>query len=85
MLVKSEPMNLFDLSGELAVVIGGTGSLGGAMAQGLGEAGAHVLILGRSQERGEARAEEIRARGGTADLSLRTLLTDRIWKRPRLE
>ncbi len=60
-------MNLFDLSGELAVVIGGTGSLGGAMAQGLGEAGAHVLILGRSQERGEARAEEIRASGGTAD------------------
>ena len=60
-------MSLFDLSGEIAVVIGGTGSLGGAIAQGLGEAGAHVLILGRNAERGEARAAEITASGGKAD------------------
>lgn len=59
-------MNLFDLSGEIAVVIGGTGSLGGAIAQGLGEAGAHVIVLGRSQERGQARADAITAKGGKA-------------------
>jgi len=48
----------FDLAGEVAVVIGGTGGLGGAMAEGLAQAGAQVAILGRSQERGEAKAKE---------------------------
>ncbi len=60
-------MNLFDLKGEIAVVIGGTGSLGGAIAQGLGEAGARVLILGRNEERGAARAAEIAGQSGRAD------------------
>ena len=59
-------MNLFDLSGEVAVVIGATGALGGAIAEGLASAGAGVAVLGRNRERGEARAAEIRKRGGTA-------------------
>jgi NAD(P)-dependent dehydrogenase (short-subunit alcohol dehydrogenase family) len=42
-------MNLFDLTGERAVVIGGTGVLGGAIAHGLAAAGAHVTVLGRTQ------------------------------------
>ena len=41
--------NLFDLTGETAVVIGGTGVLGGAMALGLAEAGARVTVIGRTQ------------------------------------
>jgi len=57
-------MNLFDLSGEVAVVVGGTGVLGGALAEGLAAAGASVAIVGRNAERGEARAEAIRSRGG---------------------
>jgi NAD(P)-dependent dehydrogenase (short-subunit alcohol dehydrogenase family) len=40
-------MNLFGLKGEVAVVIGGTGVLGGAIAQGLAGHGAHVAIMGR--------------------------------------
>ena len=48
-------MNRYDLSEELAVVIGGTGVLGGAIAQGLSEAGAKVAVLGRSEERGRER------------------------------
>ena len=59
-------MKLFDLSGEIAVVIGATGVLGGALAEGLAEAGAKVAILGRNAERGEARVKKIRAAGGTA-------------------
>ncbi|HKS35623.1 MAG TPA: SDR family oxidoreductase [Verrucomicrobiae bacterium] len=59
-------MNLFDLSGEVAVVIGATGVLGGALAEGLASAGARVAVAGRSKERGEARVEAIRKRGGDA-------------------
>ncbi len=59
-------MGLFDLTGEVAVVVGGTGVLGGAMAEGLAQAGARVAIVGRSAERGEARAQKIRAAGGQA-------------------
>ena len=59
-------MNLFDLSGEVAVVIGATGVLGGALADGLAEAGAKVAVLGRNAERGEARVKAIQANGGTA-------------------
>ena len=40
------PSEMFDLSGEVAVVIGATGALGGAIAQALGEAGAKVADVG---------------------------------------
>ena len=46
---------LFDLSGIVAVVIGGTGVLGGALAEALAAAGAAVAIAGRNEERGNAR------------------------------
>lgn len=58
--------SLFDLSGDVAVVIGATGVLGGAMAEGLAAAGARVAVLGRNRERGEARVAAIRAQGGRA-------------------
>ena len=59
-------MGLFDLAGEIAVVIGGTGVLGGALAQGLAEAGAKVAILGRNAERGGIRVKKIKGQGGAA-------------------
>jgi NAD(P)-dependent dehydrogenase (short-subunit alcohol dehydrogenase family) len=58
--------NLFDLSAEVAVVIGGTGVLGGAMADALAGAGARVAILGRSAERGAEAVRRIEAGGGKA-------------------
>src|SRR5207245_9992200 len=59
-------MDLFDLSGEVAVVIGATGALGGALAEGLGQAGAKVAVVGRNAERGQARVKTIQGQGGTA-------------------
>jgi NAD(P)-dependent dehydrogenase (short-subunit alcohol dehydrogenase family) len=43
--------SLFDLQGKVAIVTGGTGVLGGAMAKGLAQAGAAVAILGRREQR----------------------------------
>lgn len=55
---------LFGLTGQTAVVIGGTGVLGGALAEGLAQAGAFVIVAGRGKERGEQRVEAIHALGG---------------------
>jgi NAD(P)-dependent dehydrogenase (short-subunit alcohol dehydrogenase family) len=63
-------VNLFDLNGEIAVVMGATGVLGGAMAEGLSAAGAKVAVLGRNEERGQARARSIQKQGGTAEFFL---------------
>lgn len=57
---------LFDLHGRTAVVVGGTGVLGGAMASALAAAGARVAILGRSAERGGERVGMITRTGGEA-------------------
>jgi NAD(P)-dependent dehydrogenase (short-subunit alcohol dehydrogenase family) len=45
-------------------VVGGTGVLGGALAEGLAQAGAFVVVAGRGADRGEARVDAIRAAGG---------------------
>jgi len=57
---------LFNLSEETAAVIGGTGVLGGAIAQALADFGARVVVIGRNQERGAERVQAIEAAGGTA-------------------
>jgi NAD(P)-dependent dehydrogenase (short-subunit alcohol dehydrogenase family) len=57
---------LFNLTGKVAVVIGGTGELCGAMAEGLAGAGAEVVLVGRSAEKANARLARIGALGGTA-------------------
>ncbi|MFI5259005.1 MAG: SDR family oxidoreductase [Candidatus Limnocylindrales bacterium] len=76
---------LFDLTGRVAAVIGGTGVLGGAVCRGYGAAGAAVAVLGRSEERAEELAAEltskdIQAAAVTLDASDRGSL-----KRARLE
>ena len=60
---------LFGLSGQVAVVVGGTGVLGGALCDGIAQAGAKVVVAGSSSERGQARVEQINKLGGTAVFS----------------
>jgi NAD(P)-dependent dehydrogenase (short-subunit alcohol dehydrogenase family) len=54
---------LFGLDDQVAVVIGGTGVLGGALCDGLAQAGARVVVAGRSEERGAERVKAIEALG----------------------
>jgi NAD(P)-dependent dehydrogenase (short-subunit alcohol dehydrogenase family) len=63
-MTESYLENLFGLSGRTAVVVGGTGVLGGALAEGLARAGAFVVVAGRGADRGEARVDAIKAAGG---------------------
>ncbi|GIK99764.1 MAG: D-mannonate oxidoreductase [Alphaproteobacteria bacterium] len=55
---------LFGLSGKVAVIIGGTGELCGAMAEGLAGAGAEVVLVGRNADKAAARLARITAAGG---------------------
>jgi NAD(P)-dependent dehydrogenase (short-subunit alcohol dehydrogenase family) len=52
---------LFSLSGQSAVVIGGTGVVGGAIAEGLARAGAYVIVAGKNVQRGYQRVDVLRA------------------------
>lgn len=58
--------SLFGLENKVAVVIGGTGELCGAMAEGLAAAGAETVLVGRSEEKAVARLAKIEAVGGKA-------------------
>lgn len=58
--------DLFGLSGQVAVVVGGTGVLGGALAEGLAKAGASVVVAGRDEGRGRERVAAIVEAGGSA-------------------
>ncbi|WP_424687273.1 SDR family NAD(P)-dependent oxidoreductase [Erythrobacter sp.] len=56
-------MNLFDLSGHVAIVTGGNSGLGLAMARGLAKSGAHVAIWARDPQKNEAARCELDALG----------------------
>lgn len=58
---ESSVERLFDLSGKVAVVTGGTGHLGGAIARGLAEAGSRVVITSRDQASAQTVAAELPA------------------------
>jgi NAD(P)-dependent dehydrogenase (short-subunit alcohol dehydrogenase family) len=58
------PESLFGLTGKVAVVTGGSGVLGSAMAKGLARAGASVVILARNAERVDRVVHEIERRPG---------------------
>jgi len=59
-------MKLFELSGKRALVPGGYGGIGGAIAQGLCEAGASVVVAGRSESKAAALASRLAKAGHAA-------------------
>ncbi len=72
-------LRALDLTGRVAVVLGGTSGIGLALAQGLAEAGADVVPSSRRSEQVETAAAEIEGRGRrtlrvTADVTDRASL-----------
>jgi len=56
--------SLYSLQDRVAVVIGGTGELCSAIAQGLAGAGAEVVLVGRNEAKARTRLDAIAAAGG---------------------
>ncbi|GAA4804452.1 SDR family oxidoreductase [Actinomycetospora chlora] len=65
-----------ELSGSTALVTGATSGIGRATAVRLAALGAHVVVSGRDQERGDAVVAAIRADGGRADVVAADLRDD---------
>ncbi|MBV8888169.1 MAG: glucose 1-dehydrogenase [Alphaproteobacteria bacterium] len=59
-------MNLFDLSGRVAVVTGGNGGIGLGMAQALAGAGAAVIIAARDRTKSETAVAALEQSGASA-------------------
>ena len=62
-----KPAELFSLKDKVAVVIGGTGELCGAIAEGLAAAGAIVALVGRDPVKAQKRLDKISKDGGKAE------------------
>lgn len=62
-------MNLFDLTGKVAIVTGGNGGIGLGMAQGLAGAGARVVLSGRDKAKGAKAAAELGCAFVAADVT----------------
>jgi NAD(P)-dependent dehydrogenase (short-subunit alcohol dehydrogenase family) len=61
--------HLFGLNDKTAVVIGGTGVLGGAICDALAGAGAHVVAVGRNAEHGQQAVQKVVDAGGSAEFA----------------
>ncbi|HET9458160.1 MAG TPA: SDR family oxidoreductase [Candidatus Limnocylindrales bacterium] len=59
-------LDIFSLDGRVAVIPGGGGGIGAALAEGLAGAGARIVIAGRTPATCEAAAERVRKAGGEA-------------------
>lgn len=70
-------MQLFDLSGRVALVTGGSIGLGRQMAFGLAEAGCSVVVANRSIDAGWKTAREIAETTGVQTLAVQLDVTDR--------
>jgi NAD(P)-dependent dehydrogenase (short-subunit alcohol dehydrogenase family) len=54
---------LFGMDGQVAVIVGGAGELGGALGAGLGQAGAKIVVADMSEDACKTRAEKLKTLG----------------------
>lgn len=81
--------SLFSLQGKVAVIIGGTGVLGSAMALALAKAGADVTVIGRDRDKGFRAVEALAQQGvdvsftaaDVLDENSLTTARDQVWDR----
>jgi len=87
-------MQLFDLSGRVAVITGGNGGIGLGMAKGMAAAGATIVVAGRDAAKNTAAVNEILSGGGKAsaipvdvlqEQSCRDLVADTMKSHGRLD
>ena len=87
-------MELFDLSGRVAVVTGGNGGIGLGMAKGMAQAGATIVIAGRDVEKNATAVDELKRLGADASAiavdvlkedSCRALIADTVKAHSRLD
>ena len=87
-------MQLFDLSGRVAVITGGNGGIGLGMARGMAAAGATIVVAGRDAAKNTAAVSEILSAGGKASAvpvdvlveeSCRALIADTMKTHGRLD
>ncbi|WP_428663488.1 SDR family NAD(P)-dependent oxidoreductase [Reyranella sp.] len=87
-------MQLFDLSGRVAVITGGNGGIGLGMAKGMAAAGATIVVAGRDAAKNTAAVNEILSGGGKAsaipvdvlqEQSCRALVADTMKSHGRLD
>ncbi|QDT93946.1 SDR family NAD(P)-dependent oxidoreductase [Gimesia algae] len=69
-------IKLFDLTGRVAIITGGSKGLGAAMAEGLASAGANLLLTSRNQAEVEATAAQIQSDYGNRVLGMAADVTD---------
>lgn len=87
-------MNMFTLSGKVAVVTGGNGGIGLGMARGLAQAGAGIVVAGRNAQKSAQAVKELEALGAKAialevdvtdEQSCRQLIADAVSQMGRLD
>ncbi len=87
-------MNMFTLSGKVAVVTGGNGGIGLGMARGLAQAGASIVVAGRNAQKSAQAVKDLQALGAKAialevdvtdEQSCCQLITDAVSKMGRLD
>jgi NAD(P)-dependent dehydrogenase (short-subunit alcohol dehydrogenase family) len=66
---KQDILDLFDVTGKVAIITGATGGFGAAAAKALAAAGAKVMLTGRNVAKLEEYTKEIVAEGGIAAFS----------------
>ncbi|MEQ8633836.1 SDR family NAD(P)-dependent oxidoreductase [Gimesia maris] len=69
-------IKLFDLTGRVAIITGGSKGLGSAMAEGLASAGADLLLTSRNQDEVEATAAQIQSDYGNKVIGMAADVTD---------